>query len=228
MAPRRSRLTISQEERVVAVCEAGPEGLKRILNRLAEHDLLLNVESIRQLIVDEVGEANGDLIATFLFQIAVGHRRDANLPATELKNISAMVEQRKARTLVLERWVDCIGLFEDLLSSRSVRAATKALSVSYDFERVYIDGRFLTSLRPIFDSNRDDIIGAVIVQTLRLEFTTPEGGRSTISLALDKADLIQLREACERAIRKADATLNKTSQAWSLPTFIPGGGEAKS
>jgi hypothetical protein len=220
MAVKRSRLTNSQEESVAAICEIGPSKLKQIFSRLETHDLIISVEEIRSLIIDNVGADLGEHLATFLFGVAVAHRRDEASPATTLQSISELVK-KSPKVPNIDVWEACQPIVESLLNSRSLRAATKALSVAYDFERLYLDGRFLTSMRPIFDPPREEIIGAVVVQTLRLEYTSTDGGRSTISLALDKADLEQLKTSCERALKKAQ-TLKRSTTKWALPTFSPG------
>jgi hypothetical protein len=105
---------------------------------------------------------------------------------------------------------------------RSIGAAAKALDVSYDFERIYTAGRFLTSVRPIFDDARERILGTTVVQTLRLEYSLSNGDPGSLSFALDKADIRQLMQSCAEALRKADITLHDLKNVWGIPTIMPG------
>jgi hypothetical protein len=82
-------------------------------------------------------------------------------------------------------WDECRAAIKRLLETRSLTLAAKALDISYDFERVYLAGRLLTSMRPVFDDQREDIRGSTIVQTLRLEYLAPNGDQSSISVAMD-------------------------------------------
>jgi hypothetical protein len=222
MAQRKTQLTGSQKDNLLAICELGAAPLRRIVDALATTKLLIRLEDIRALIVAEAGEQHGEHLATFLFGVAVAHRRDASSPDATLENVSDLVSQLTVSDPSLARWPECRPILTELLHSKSIRAATKALDVSYDFERLYLDGRFLTSIRPIFNAERDDIVGAAVVQTLRLEYMSAEGDRSTLSIAVDKADIQQLLDSCTRAIKKADLTVGKASEVWNLPTLLPG------
>jgi hypothetical protein len=222
MAVVRPKLTSSQESSLLAICAIGAAGLSRVVDKLSNTKLLINAVHIRSLIVAEVGDVDGEHLASFLFGIAVANRRDPESDDSALENLSAVVEGQIDREPRFAGWPSCRPLLAELLKSPSIRASTKAMDVSYDFERIYVDGRFLTSVRPIYDSERTDIIAATIVQTFRLEFMSSEGERATMSMAVDKSDIVRLRDLCEAAIRKADVAFNKVSEKWSLPTIMPG------
>ena len=93
---------------------------------------------------------------------------------------------------------------EDCSTTQSVSLAAKALDISYDFEIVFLTGRWLcTSVRPVFDDDREGIVAPAIVQTLRLEFLASNGIRSNISIAMDADDIKQLRrESRDPAYKK--------------------------
>ena len=222
MAARKSQLTNSQFESVIAICEIGPLKLQQVVAHLDARNLVISSDDIRTLIAEDVGKENADHLTSFVFGIAVAHRRDEGLPEAILSDVTAMIASRAEGEARLSAWPDCVPSLIKLLQSKSVRAATKAIEVSYDFERIYVDGRFITSVRPIYDAPGSEVIGAAVVQTLRLEFVSSEGDRSTISVAMDKADIERLTDACARAIRKGDAAFKASTTTWKLPTIMPG------
>jgi hypothetical protein len=222
MAAQGPRLSRSQEENLAAICAIGKDGLQRVADRLQAGGLLIHRSKIEEIITGQVGQELGPELARFVFGIAIGFRQDSSAPEAMLDRINAMVEQLPDRDVRFPGWKDCQVLLAQLLTSRSVRLAAKALEVSYDFERLYQAGRFLTTLRPVFDEMRQEILGATIVQTLRLEFFSAPGDLSSISIALDRGDIEQLRRSCDEALRKADITYEKASTVWGLPTVIPG------
>jgi hypothetical protein len=222
MAARRPGLTQSQETNLVAICSIGRVGLERIADRLEASTILISRSKIKELIIGEVGTEYGPELARFLFGIAVSFRSDSLAPLATLDRISDMVEQAPNSADRFPGWMDCRPVLVRLLASSSLQVATKALEVSYDFERLYQTGRFLTSVRPIFDKERDRILGATVVQTLRLEIISSSGEESTLSIALDRADIEQLKKSCDEALKKGKVIFDQVSLTWNLPTVMPG------
>ena len=100
--------------------------------------------------------------------------------------------------------------------------AAKAIDISYDFERVYITGRLLTSVRPVFDDPREEIIGWTVVQTLRLEFVAANGDQSSISIAMDADDIRQLKKECDVALVKAEKARAEMESKLRVDAIITG------
>ena len=77
----------------------------------------------------------------------------------------------------------------------------------------------LTDIRPIFPQRVEDAPeGAVIVQTLHLDTWDRDGATETYHVAMDEADLRELRDAIERAITKT-ATLRELLSRTGLKVF---------
>lgn len=222
MALAGPTLSKAQERNVEAICAIGPSGLARVEDRLRSEPLMVDRNAIERLIVEEVGDDNGVELARFLFGIAIGFRQDSSAPDAALAQVSDRVDRSADATTRFASWSECRPILGLLLGSKSIRASTKAMEVSYDFERVYQAARFLTSIRPIFNDTRDEIIGATVVQTLRLEFISSAGELASLSIALDQADIEQLRRSCEEAIRKAEVAYQFASDDSKLPTLRPG------
>jgi hypothetical protein len=222
MAAQESRLTRSQEHSLSAICAIGESGLRRVADRLDQTGLLISRAKIESEIVGQVGQDHGTELARFLSGIAIGFRQDSSAPEATLNRISDLLGQLPEPDDRFSSWQSCLPLLVRLLASPSIRLAAKALEISYDFERLYQTARFITTLRPVFDEEREEILGGTIVQTLRLEFVSSSGEQSTLSMALDRGDIEQLRRSCDEALRKADAVLAKASGPWQLPTIVPG------
>jgi hypothetical protein len=221
MAIRRSGLSASQADSLASICTIGRAGLQLVHDHLSSAGLMISRTQITGLIVDAIGPEAGNELAAFLFGIAAGFREDKNAPEAALSAVSALVEHQDQDSR-FSNWEDCRQMLSRLLASQSIRLATKALEVSYDFERIYQTGRFLTTVRPVFNEDRTKILGATVVQTLRLEFVSSSGEQSSLSIALDRADIEQLRESCDEALRKAQLAYKGASEDWKLLTIIPG------
>ena len=214
-------LSRQQEGTLATVCEIGADRLRSMASEIAAMGMTVDRAKIERLISKHLGSENGEPIARFLFGLAIGSRQDPAAPGEMLERLSeriSAVDDPRFST-----WAACRDVLKSLLSSHSIRLSAKALEVSYDFERVYRDGRFITSIRPIFDDEREAVLGATVVQTLRVDYSSSLTGEgTTISLVMDMADIVQLRLACDGAIRKGEAAYKAATATWNLPTLMPG------
>ncbi len=220
-----SKLTAYQKRNLAEVCAIGSESLRKVADGLEAQGLLLAKTRIEEVINEIVGDGQGSELSSFLFGLIVGVRQDETAVERMLTTISEFVSSSNAEDVRYEAWPSCRPEIVRLLGSQSIRLATKALEVSYDFERIFMNARFLTSIRPVFDEDRENIMGAAIVQTLRLDYFAAAGGEITLSIAMDRADIERLRMSCDQALRKAQAAYHKTASEWGLPTIMSGGGE---
>ena len=81
----------------------------------------------------------------------------------------------------------------------------------------------MTDIRPIFNDEGDQIEGAVVSFTLRLNFVNA-GRERSMTLAVDATDIETLAEQCARAMRKANAAQKwfSSSQDVEIPITIAG------
>jgi hypothetical protein len=101
------------------------------------------------------------------------------------------------------KMVEFVRLLDTYTPDHPIHISIKARKLSYLREHLYQDGEVITDVRPIFDAAGGAVREMVISHSLVVSsFSYGEGGRRT-HFALDAADLLRLKDACERAIRKA-------------------------
>jgi hypothetical protein len=216
------RLSDSQVGDLAVACEIGGPRLEEIAANIARQKPTIRRSKIEAVLQGDLGPEKGAAMARLLFGIAGTFRR-ASLSAKEvLDAITPAIKAREHQDERLRAWDGCRAGLERLLNTQSISLAAKAIDISYDFERVYIAGRLLTSVRPVFDEHREEIVGSTIVQTLRLEFVSSDGDQSSISIALDADDIKQLRKECERAINKAETAKGEIEAKFRLEAIITG------
>ncbi len=101
---------------------------------------------------------------------------------------------------------------------RSMFLTARATGVSIEHERMFHSVRFLTDLRPVFNSDVSaGLQAATIATSMKLEFH-PDGvgDIKSIFLAFGRADLEYLRDSVERALDKVEE-LEKFVEATNLP-----------
>jgi hypothetical protein len=216
------RLTPSQRQDIAATCDIGATRLNEIAGKIEFQRLTIRRSKIEKIFHDEAGPENGTALANLLFGIAGTFRRTPTSPKEFLDRMSNAIEAAAPEEPGLNKWGSCRPAIERLLSTHSVTLAAKALDISYDFERVYIAGRLLTSIRPVFDDPRESIVGSTIVQTLRIEYVAGNGDQSSISIAVDADDIRQLMTECERSLNKAKTAKTQIEHKWNLEAIIPG------
>jgi len=97
-----------------------------------------------------------------------------------------------------------------LLQFDSLAVAAKSRDLQTDHEHVYLNGRIITDLRPVFRGTPDEApAGILLHHTLRVTYLDRGSGeRSSIYVAMDDDDLGNLKRLLERAEVKA-TTLRK-------------------
>jgi len=106
-----------------------------------------------------------------------------------------------------------------LLSSPAVVTTANALDLLTQHPRNYQTARVFSDIRPVFGSEvTSPPIGVVINETLQLHTWTPDGDTEIIHVALDEADLEELRTVIERALQKT-STLKKMLSDANTPYF---------
>lgn len=110
-----------------------------------------------------------------------------------------------------------------ILESRFIRIVSKSAGLAYDYAYLLGAARIITDARPVFSEVNgivDGIDGIVVSHVLRLEYEN-SGNEHTMSIVMDHLDVKRLRDACERALSKAEA-VQKQFSACSIPTRITG------
>ena len=218
----RFRLTPTNKDDLAAVCALGPALLTRVWNRMQSEAFTIRRDRVEQVIEAEAGSVGSAALSRVLFGVAGAFRRTDMSASEALDGLTQALGDHFEDDDPLLAWADCKPILLGLLETRSIKFAAKAIDISYDFERVYVAGRLLTSIRPVFDDPRVEIVGTTIVQTLRIEYISADGRQSTVSVALDIEDIKELQEECRRAIGKADSARNRIEKDCSIEAIIPG------
>lgn len=117
-----------------------------------------------------------------------------------LANVKDSIEQSEAfrdfdlpkKELLLERLKNLIG------EGSGAKQFLKANRVVQSHHQVFSECQILTDIRPIFNENGDEAIGATIVHSLKIDFRKGENHHS-FYVALDDTDLKTLQRQISRA-----------------------------
>lgn len=114
----------------------------------------------------------------------------------------------------LVRLFDCDG----------IRLPAKALHLSTDYSQVFTSANVITDVRPVFDGARDDLVGAVVVQTLRVHYVGNGGdqGHQELSLALDIDDIEKLIKELKKALKKSETAKREFGDKLESEIFVIG------
>ncbi len=93
-----------------------------------------------------------------------------------------------------------VKIFE---GSGGLEITMKAAGVVADQDHLFLQGRVLTDIRPVFDREGKSVDAAVIVHNLRIHYAESADDKD-FYVALDTGDLRSLRAALDRAEKKAE------------------------
>lgn len=111
--------------------------------------------------------------------------------------------------------------FIRLFSLSELLYVTKALSLKFDYQNLHQSIKILTDIRPVYNEDGTEIIGAIASYLLRLYYQSVEG-RKSLSIALDDEDVRNLLESCKRALTKADTAKRILKDRAQIETIIHG------
>jgi len=108
----------------------------------------------------------------------------------------------------------------ELAFAEVVYLSGKALDLTFDFERLFTTAKVITDVRPVYNEEATEVMGAVIVQNLQLEFLRSDRFE-TFSLALDSKDIRSLIEALKKALQKQEVA-TRLPQLKEAQIFVAG------
>ena len=120
-----------------------------------------------------------------------------------------------------DRWRSLEGVFIELLSMPNFRIVTKAAALLYEYNNSLQDLKIVTDVRPIFDDDAEELVGAIIFHTLTLNYITLEGNSQSFSITIDQNDLLKFRNESDRALKKA-ITAERTIANQDIKVHIAG------
>jgi hypothetical protein len=115
-------------------------------------------------------------------------------------------------------WAKTGPILKSILSAPSVLVTAKTVDLLYDYQNFLMDTKTLTDIRPIFDDQHTTIVGTVINQTLRIEYSGVDGDMLSMSICIDANDLENLLISCQEAIKKAKVAASLVKDKWNVDT----------
>jgi hypothetical protein len=200
------RLLIKYSDRLAAVMDIADQQKPSI-----------TVESLAKNISKDVRIPTKDLIGLFsgLRNVAYfqSHTSDED-PIRELVKLALAKEKQENLDEVITNITKGIERYSP---ESSVAISFKAQKLTFLRERIFHEAEIITETRPVFNEAGDEILEMIITQTLVCTYSA-DNKVSNIHLALDGADIANLRKACDRAVVKASAlkqALSKDS-TWNV------------
>ncbi len=93
----------------------------------------------------------------------------------------------------------------DLLCTDALTLVARAGQLLVDHEHIFQAARVLTDVRPVFrDDVTDPPAGAVIVETLKIDYVGADRTATSFFVALDQRDLVHLKKVIDRALSKTE------------------------
>lgn len=208
MALTKIRLNAQQADDLSILAGLGSERLSSVVSALAkERGHLLPSAELRQVITAAIGEQAAPALLRQLVGFGVGIRRKAfTLDVVDV--IEQALKDQHVSGDTLARWRDIKDTFKCLLADEHISLAVKGFDLSFDYANVFSSARIITDCRPVFDDEHTMVVGNVVRHILRLSYVSVDGRIITLSLAIDRKEIEDIRTLCDEAVKK-EATLAK-------------------
>jgi hypothetical protein len=188
-------LSLTDANAIAAALEKSPTtgGLRGMLSTVAEQVSALKREEAE------------DIVATLYSLYVYRADADTSLDGFVSELISAMRASGDGALIVSEQeeneFRQKIGR---LLSVSRSAVISKAEQLQSDYAKTFYDAKILTDIRPIFAKPEEIPVGAVVTHTLKIEYHE-DGEHKAVYLALDAADLQQMKKVLQRADSKVSS-----------------------
>lgn len=216
------RVLPSQADDLAAVCAIGAQTLDRVAAELSSAALTIKRSRLRELIGTVLADTQATILCRVVFGLSTFESRKASGIEEIIDSLTTTLNARYAGDDRFADWGRVSKSLLGILKNPSVNLSAKAVDISYDFERILTDFRIITSIRPVYNDARDDIVGSTVVQTLRLDFVDGSGHADTISIAIDLSDIQEMKEVCDAARRKADLAKERLGETWAGEVIAAG------
>lgn len=216
-----ANLSKSQVADLLAICRSGAVRLNQLANALEQQRPTVKRSEFRRAISDSLNDAQAAIAAARALPGLATAIRKFDIRASRLfemfqNSFEGMTNSDRTA------WHECWPIIERIVSTDFVTLYAKARDLAFDFERLYARARILTDIRPVFDDGRNVIVGTDITQTLRIDYFSSESNANSISIAMDVADIEQLRRACEDALKKTTVARDLIEKNTPLEAALPG------
>lgn len=203
-------------EPLVALAKLPEVQAQRLIKALQEAPPLQEVGVLEGTVADAVGgdhRASAELLMDALLSLS-GRFRDLPLEdvmdaASSAKDLDLADDERRC----LRDRLLALG------STQAIKSTANAVDLLTENELNYSRSRILTDVRHVFaDDASERPMGAVIIETLALHMWDRNGDEQTLHVAMDEADLMELKKATQRALDKT-ANLKRMLGEQQMPYF---------
>lgn len=181
-----------------------------VIGALKEAVPTLHVENLASQVASKVKGIHADEVTALLESImALYLFKDANDMETEqiIEDIADVIDEspdfddisEDNKKLSVERLSKLLSL------EGAIKITSKAMTLLYSYQYLFMGARIFTDIRPIFDSGIDrSPTSALVVHTLKIEYQE-NNEKKEFFLALDEFDIQQLQSQLDRAERKTES-----------------------
>jgi len=196
-------------DRIRSLGELTPEQRKKLLAGLNQMKSGFDFEEKVKEAIDST-DIEADKAAEITSAVIGLHYLYANSPESNLRKFIGELLDAISEALPDKDISKSISneVLTDYLNAASLRTSAKAATLLFDEERVFLNARIITDIRPVFgeDASSSDIPAAFIIHSLRVSYRG-EGGEDFF-IGLSTKDLEEFKKVIERALIKAN-TLNQ-------------------
>ncbi|MEW8003968.1 MAG: hypothetical protein AB2827_14435 [Candidatus Thiodiazotropha sp.] len=205
------------------IIELPLDGLDRLLQELLKLDKPgMRIKELRKRINTALGsEKDGTLLGRHLIRLATLNDDENVSPDIAIDAVSEALASIGWSDEKLDKLTKIRPILVSLLNTDSVCYVAKSLRLTYSQSNLLQDSKIVTDIRPVFSKDRTGIIGAIIIQTLSIDYI--ENGRhKTISFALDDGDLENIRDISTQSLNKAKLSKKLVTDNCDLTAYIAG------
>ena len=209
----------NQADDIVRICALGNEKIHNAYLLLAKHEkTVIGPTTLKSIFSEHLPSDEADLLTRQLMGLATFARVESASASEVITGLDSGLRSRENDNEKILLWEKCKPTFEKFLQLKSIYLSAKALSLNFDYTNFYGSAKIVSDIRPIFDDDRSEIMGAIVSQTLRLEFDS-EGNQKNVSIAMDLDDIKKLRKSCDDAIKKIRAARALVLEQWNLELY---------
>jgi hypothetical protein len=180
------------------------EGLQEFTNAARRETVALTPAEVIAAISKKVGVSTDILRKIFNgFENLTNLSEEFGSTNKMLDDLIVNLDERVSAKLKAKK--EAIGLaIEEYAQGNAVSLSYKAQRLTYLRENIYQQSEIITDARPVFDTRGEKIVEYLITHNLVITYFS-QGRPANVHLALDAADVLKLRKACDRAVIKAKA-----------------------
>jgi len=153
-----------------------------------------------------------------------------------LQNLNVLKKEYGSSELAFEKVSDALGseiekkwkaqkaailsALEAYSDDNPVAITSKAERLAFLREHVFRSAEIITDARPVYDAAGEKVFEMIITHSLIVTFTSPGNVSDKLHFTMDAADVLKLRQACDRAIVKAKTLKSALDKFGAWPTDI--------